>query len=322
MLVETDLPLPNRRTGKVRDIYDLPPAEPSGPARTLLVATDRLSAFDVILPTPIPGKGKMLTRLSAAWFRLIQSWGIVPDHLLSVDAESVAGLSEAQRTSIEGRCMIGRCCRVVPIECVARGYLEGSGWADYQASGSVCGALLPTGLRRGDRLPAPIFTPATKAEHGEHDENISFDAACAIVGDDMMQRLREATLKIYERAHEHALARGVILADTKFEFGVPIENMPAPASNADDWSALAERAMLIDEALTPDSSRYWPAEAWTPGQAQESFDKQFIREHLQGLADAGLWNKAAPGPTLPPEVVSGTVGRYQAAWTRLFCSSE
>jgi phosphoribosylaminoimidazole-succinocarboxamide synthase len=320
VLVGTDLPLSNRRAGKVRDVYDLPPAEPGGPARTLLVATDRLSAFDVVLPTPIPGKGAMLTRLSAAWFGLIRSWGIVPDHLLSLDAGVVAGLSAAERAMIAGRCMIGRRCRVVPIECVARGYLEGSGWADYRASGRICGVALPAGLRRGDRLPVPIFTPATKAEHGQHDENISFDAACAVVGEAMMHRLRDATLEIYGRAHEHALSRGVILADTKFEFGVPIEDMPTPAVDAEDWSALADRVMLIDEALTPDSSRYWPAEAWTPGGAQASFDKQFVREHLQGLVDAGLWDKTAPGPSLPPEVVSGTVGRYQEAWTRLFGS--
>lgn len=317
-LTGTDLPLPGKRSGKVRDVYDLPPAEPGGPERTLLVASDRLSAFDVVLPTPITGKGAMLTGLSAAWFALIRSWGIIPDHLLSTDAATVPSLSDAERAAITGRCMIGRRCRVVPIECVARGYLEGSGWADYQATGTICGVPLPPGLKQADRLPQPIFTPATKAEQGEHDQNITFEQGCAIVGEPMMARLRDATLRIYQNAHDYAASRRVILADTKFEFGVPVEIMPDPPRSPEAWSAHAGQAILIDEALTPDSSRYWPAESWKPGQAQASFDKQFVREYLQKLVNNGQWNKAAPGPALPPEVVAGTVQRYQEAWDRLF----
>ncbi|MGP1346590.1 MAG: phosphoribosylaminoimidazolesuccinocarboxamide synthase [Phycisphaerales bacterium] len=320
ILTSTDLPLPGKRAGKVRDVYDIPPAGPHEPRRTLLVATDRLSAFDVVLPTPIPGKGILLTALSMGWFELIRTWNIIEDHVISTRAEDVPGLGAEHRRLITGRCMIGRSCRVIPIECVARGYLEGSGWHDYQQTGSVCGVPLPRGLRRGEALPEPIFTPATKAERGQHDENISYARACELVGEPMMRRLRDATMAIYDRAHAHARQRGVILADTKFEFGVPSDQAAplADGSATADWSAMADRVILIDEALTPDSSRYWPAESWSPGHAQQSFDKQFVREHLQALVDAGAWDKSPPGPELPEPVVRGTLERYQQARERLF----
>jgi phosphoribosylaminoimidazole-succinocarboxamide synthase len=307
-VIETSLSLGTPVRGKVRDVYPAPP-DAAGRARLLVVATDRISAFDVVMPTPIPGKGRILSGMSVAWFGLVDRWGVIPTHLLSTDVSAIPGLSAAEREMLRGRSMVVRRCEVVPVECVARGYLEGSGWKDYQATGRVCGVELPRGLRRGDRLPAPIFTPATKEQAGKHDENVAFDRAAAIAGTATMERLRDVTLAIYDRAHAYAAERGVILADTKFEFGFPV---------AADGARTGEDAILIDEALTPDSSRYWPADRWAPGKEQESFDKQFLREYLQGLCDRGAWDKRAPGPPLPPEVVRGTLDRYEAIDRLLF----
>lgn len=309
-VTRTDLPLAHRREGKVRDIYDLDAwgDPPRAQSAVLLVATDRLSAFDVVLPTPITGKGALLTRMSLKWFEWIERKGLAHTHVLSGDARDVPGLSAEQRAQIEGRCVIGRRCEIVPVECVVRGYLEGSGWKDYKMSGSVCGVTLPAGLRQGDKLPEAIFTPATKAQVGEHDENISFARASEAVGADVMETLRATSLSIYKSAHEYALGRGVILADTKFEFGFEV----------DDSGARTGRLQLADEALTPDSSRFWARESWAPGREQVSFDKQYVREYLQSEVDAGRWDKAAPGIALPDEVVAHTVGKYEEAFRRLF----
>lgn len=322
VLLHTDLPLPDPRRGKVRDVYRC--RTRSGDDATLLIATDRLSAFDVVLPTPIPGKGELLTRTAAFWFDLLgHEMPSIPHHLISTDADDIDGLTDSQRGPLRGRVMIGRRCRVVPIECVVRGYLAGSGWTAYGATGGVCGVTLPPGLRLADRLPEPIFTPATKADEG-HDENISFDTACELVGDRVMHRLRDWSLAIYQLAHEHAVKRGLILADTKFEFGVPLEESDEVTKRRGDEGedkkaeALdAERLMLIDEVLTPDSSRYWPADEWQPGEEPASFDKQFVRNHLLALVARGEWDKTPPGPTLPPEVVEGTRARYEEAYRRL-----
>jgi phosphoribosylaminoimidazole-succinocarboxamide synthase len=305
-LFRSDLPLPDRREGKVRDVYRLPS---DGPPRLLIVASDRISAFDVIMPTPIPGKGRILTAMAEAWFDFITRLGLAPTHLRSTDVADIPGLTDEQQTMLDGRIMIGRACEVIPVECVVRGYLEGSGWKEYQQTGAVCGVELPSGLERGDQLLEPIFTPATKAEQGAHDENISFDDAANIAGVNTMTLLRDTSLAIYNAAHEYAADRGVILADTKFEFGYPIDDTGARSS--DD-------PILIDEALTPDSSRYWPADRWSPGTEQESFDKQFLREYLQRLTDEGTWNKRAPGPELPDDIVQGTLARYREAQQRLF----
>ena len=305
-IYSTELPLPGRRQGKVRDTYSLP-GSGGEPDRIVIVATDRISAFDVVLPTPIPGKGRLLTDISRRWFEFIERRGLVKTFLLSTEASDVPGLSAEQRATIEGRVSIGRLCRVAPVECVARGYLAGSGWVEYQRQGTVCGVGLPAGLREGDQLPEPIFTPATKAEQGEHDENISFERACEIVGEAAMTRLRDLTLAMYSAAAEYARERGVIIADTKFEFGYP-------AGGGDDPGSL----MLIDEALTPDSSRFWPVESWRPGQEQPSFDKQYVRDYLLGLVRQGKWDKTAPGPEIPAEVVRDTLKRYEEAFERLF----
>ncbi|MCC6285012.1 MAG: phosphoribosylaminoimidazolesuccinocarboxamide synthase [Phycisphaerales bacterium] len=290
-LLRSALPFP-RREGKVRDIYDLPDG------CLLIVASDRISAFDVVMPTPIPGKGEILTRLACFWLRWIEAKGLSGTHLLSDDAADIPGVPPEANATLRGRVMLARRCRVVPIECVVRGYLEGSGWKEYQATGAVCGVRLPAGLRQCDRLPEPIFTPATKEEVGTHDENVSFEQASARVGEPLMRRLREVSLAIYRAAAAHALARGIIIADTKFEFGIP-EGGSDP--------------ILIDEALTPDSSRFWPAADYAPGRAQRSFDKQFVREFLEDLVRRGVWNKTPPGPDLPDEVVRGTLERYRAA---------
>ncbi|TVQ30306.1 MAG: phosphoribosylaminoimidazolesuccinocarboxamide synthase [Phycisphaeraceae bacterium] len=304
----TNLPLQDRREGKVRDVYGLPPANSGESPRILLVATDRLSAFDVVLPTPIPGKGRLLTDISTRWFQFIEQRGLAYTFLLSTEVSDIPGLAEADRAALQGRVVIGTRCEVVPVECVARGYLAGSGWVEYQQSGRVCGVELPPGLRQGDRLPQPIFTPATKAEQGAHDENISFEQACEIAGEETMRRLRDMTMRIYTEASAYALERGVIIADTKFEFGRPVESAGDPGSPL----------LLIDEALTPDSSRFWPADEWRPGEEQPSFDKQYVREHLLQLVEQGAWNKRAPGPELPADVVRNTLGRYQEASRRLF----
>lgn len=315
----TDLGLPDRRRGKVRDTYTLPGAGPGGTEAIVMVASDRLSAFDVVLPTPIPGKGRLLTEIAAFWLRMIGAKGLGPTHLISTDDSLVpdtALTGATTRGDLKGRVTVGLKCAVIPVECVVRGYLEGSGWKDYQRTGAVCGVALPTGLRQCEQLPAPIFTPATKAEAG-HDENIGFDAAVAHIGGmvgkhragALMETLRTRSLGIYAMAAAYAAARGIILADTKFEFGLPLGADGRPDPDAEP--------VLIDEALTPDSSRFWEAGSYTPGRAQASFDKQFVREYLQGLVDKGLWDKTDPGPELPGEVVSGTLARYRAARDRL-----
>ena len=305
----TALPLPDRREGKVRDIYRIPGrsgGERTTPDRLLVVASDRVSAFDVVMPTPIPGKGRLLTSISLGWFRFLRKLALVGDHLLSTDVGEIPGLSDDERRMLDGRIMVCRRAKVVPIECVARGYLAGSGWAEYQASGTVCGIALPKGLRQCDRLPQPIFTPATKAEQG-HDENISFERASALVGGPLMQRLRTLTLEIYVAAAEYALERGVILADTKFEFGFALNAEGQPT----------EELLLVDEVLTPDSSRYWPREQYQPGKDQPSFDKQYLRNYLLELVAAKRWDKNPPGPAIPDEVLRATIARYEEARTRL-----
>ena len=296
-LLTTSLGLPNRRSGKVRDLYDVRLVD--GSPGVLIVATDRISAFDVVMANGVPGKGIVLTQMAKFWFdRLGKS---VPHHLVSTEAEDVPGLTGDERRTLVRRVMLCRRTQVIPIECVARGYLAGSGYTDYLQTGEVCGQRLPSGLRNGDRLPSPIFTPAMKAETG-HDQNISFDEGAAIVGVDLMSWLEETTLALYDDARVYAESRGIILADTKFEFGT---------------SPTSSRPLLIDEIFTPDSSRFWPAEAWRPGEEQASFDKQFVRDYLEERVAKGEWNKAAPGPTLPPRIVEKTIDRYLEAYRRL-----
>jgi phosphoribosylaminoimidazole-succinocarboxamide synthase len=273
----SDLALHSR--GKVRDMYDLG-------SRLLMVASDRISAYDVVLPTEIPDKGKVLTALSVFWFE--QTGDIVGNHLASTEVPA----------EVAGRALVVDKVEIFPVECVVRGYLSGSGWREYRRDGAVCGIALPAGLRESDRLPEPVFTPATKAELGAHDENIDFGRAAAIVGDPgTMAELRRLSIELYERAATHAQQRGIILADTKFEFG----------RGADG------EIVLADEVLTPDSSRFWPADRYEPGRAQPSFDKQYVRDWL----DASGWDHTPPGPELPPEVVSNTRAKYVEAYERL-----
>ncbi len=299
-LFQSELALPVRR-GKVRDVYDLGPG-PDRVDRLLMIASDRLSAFDVVLPTPVPGKGVLLTSIAAFWLRWIESQGLCRTHLISTAVEDIPpdvfGATGTTREALRGRITIGRRCQVLPVECVVRGYLEGSGLKDYRETGSVCGVRLPAGLTQCDKLPVPIFTPATKAEQGEHDENISQARAGEILGEERLEQVKRISLAIYERASAFAAERGVIIADTKFEFGI-------------DPSDPAGEPILIDEALTPDSSRFWPAETYEPGRAQQSFDKQFVREYLESLVQRGHWDKTAPGPELPPDVIAGTLDRYR-----------
>jgi phosphoribosylaminoimidazole-succinocarboxamide synthase len=279
--------LPRFRTGKVRDVYDLGD-------RLLLVATDRISAFDYVLGSGIPDKGKVLTQLSAFWFEHLAD--VVPNHFLSLDVGRFPAAAQPYAETLRGRAMLTRKTRPIDIECVARGYLSGSGWKEYQQRGAVCGIALPPGLRESDRLPAPIFTPATKAASG-HDINIDEAEATARLGDAaLFERLRDLTLELYRRASAHAEARGIILADTKFEFGF-------------DGATL----LLIDEALTPDSSRFWPADQYVPGGPQPSFDKQFVRDYLESIH----WNKQPPVPTLPDAVIARTREKYLDAFRRL-----
>ncbi|HED53505.1 MAG TPA: phosphoribosylaminoimidazolesuccinocarboxamide synthase [Phycisphaerales bacterium] len=296
-LFQTDLSLPKRQ-GKVRDIYEL------DDGRLVIVASDRLSAYDVVLPTTIPGKGRLLTRLAEFWLRWIESEGICRTHLLSTDVADIpqSAWTEASVTpeQLAGRVTIGRRCEVLPIECVVRGYLEGSGWREYVQTGEVCGVPLPKGLERCSKLDEPIFTPATKAEQGEHDENISAERAAEIIGSDRLAKIRDFSMEIYARASAHARERGIIIADTKFEFGVDPNDPKADP-------------ILIDEALTPDSSRFWPVSSYKPGQSQPSFDKQYVREYLETLVARGEWDKSEPGPELPEDVVRGTQERYTEA---------
>ena len=278
------------RRGKVRDVFDLGD-------RLLLVATDRISAFDCILPDAIPQKGRVLTEMSAFWFNRFS--GRHAHHLLEVVRDRVPAGFEAVADSIRGRSMLCRKAEVIPIECVARGYLAGSGWKDYRETGSVCGIVLPPGLPQCARLPQPIFTPATKAQTG-HDENISFDACCDRIGRELASLLRDKTLELYREAAAFLETRGIIVADTKFEFGLTPDG-----------------PILIDEVLTPDSSRFWPADRYEPGRDQESFDKQFVRNYLQSLCDAGDWDKTDPAPSLPPDVIKATSQRYVEALERI-----
>ena len=269
------------RSGKVRDLYAL------DDDRLLLVASDRLSAFDVVLPTPIPDKGRVLTGLSRFWFAKTAS--IAPNHLLG---------TEAGDPDLRGRVMVCRRTEVIPIEAVVRGYLAGSGWKEYRASGTVCGIALPAGLRESDRLPAPVFTPATKAEAGEHDENIDFETMVARVGGPLSERVRDLAIRLYTFAAALTERAGILLADTKFEFGI---------------GRGTGELLLVDEALTPDSSRVWDAATYEPGRPQASYDKQFVRDWLETQP----WGKTAPGPALPPEVVAGTRARYVEAYERI-----
>jgi phosphoribosylaminoimidazole-succinocarboxamide synthase len=267
--------------GKVRDIYDLGD-------RLLIVATDRLSAFDVILPTPIPDKGCVLTQLSLFWFNLLKD--VIPNHVLS--STDFPAPFDKFSDDLAGRSMVVRKTKPLPIECVVRGYVSGSGWKDYRATGKICGITLATGLRESDRLPAPIFTPATKAASG-HDENIPFEQAASMIGKELAENVRSVSLEIYNRAAAYAEPRGIIVADTKFEFGL-----------------LNDQLIWIDEALTPDSSRFWSARLYSPGGPQASFDKQFVRDYLERMQ----WPKTPPGPELPPEVVGATRAKYREAF--------
>ncbi len=274
--------------GKVRDIYD------AGPDALLIVTTDRLSAFDVVLPDPIPGKGRVLNRISEFWFERTRH--IVPNHLTGRSIESLVS-DPSDRALLAERAVIVRRLKALPIEAVVRGYLIGSGWKDYQKTGSVCGIALPGGLALASRLPAPIFTPATKAAAGEHDENISFAETERLIGAPLAAKVRASAIALYEFAAAHARTRGILIADTKFEFGL------------DEHGTLT----LIDEALTPDSSRFWPADAYRAGASPPSFDKQFVRDYLETLD----WNKRAPGPGLPPEIIARTSEKYHEALRRL-----
>jgi phosphoribosylaminoimidazole-succinocarboxamide synthase len=267
--------------GKVRDIYDLGD-------KLLIVATDRLSAFDVILPTPIPDKGRVLTQLSLFWFNLLKD--AIPNHVLS--ATEFPAPFDSFKEELAGRSMVVRKTQPLPIECVVRGYVSGSGWKDYRTTGKICGIPLPTDLVESDRLPEPIFTPATKAAIG-HDENISFEQAASLIGKELADKVRAVSLEIYRRAAAYAEPRGIILADTKFEFGL-----------------LHNELIWIDEALTPDSARFWPAAHYSPGGPQASFDKQFVRDYLERMQ----WPKTPPGPELPPEVVEATRAKYREAY--------
>jgi phosphoribosylaminoimidazole-succinocarboxamide synthase len=273
--------------GKVRDLYAVDGA-------LLLVATDRISAFDHVLATGIPDKGKILTQISLFWFELLKD--MVPNHLIAAEVDEFPAGLQQYADQLKGRSMLVKRAGMFPVECVARGYLTGSGWKEYRTSGTVCGIGLPPGLLDGSRLPDPVFTPATKAEGGEHDENIPYAAVEKIVGADDAAELRRLTLAIYRRAAEHAESCGLILADTKFEFG-----------------KTAEGIILADEVLTPDSSRFWDGKSWKPGGAQPSFDKQFVRDYLEGIH----WNKQAPAPGLPDEVVERTRAKYLEVYRRL-----
>lgn len=287
MSTDTPLSLKNIYSGKVRDLYEI------DDARMLMVASDRLSAFDVILDQPIPGKGKVLTAVSNFWFDKLR--GLVPDHFTGDRVEDV--VPAAELPLVEGRSVVVKRLKPVPVEAIVRGYLVGSGWKEYQASGTVCGIRLPEGLQEASRLPEPIFTPSTKAEVGDHDENISYARCEDIIGKQLAAKVREASLRLYQAAADYALGQGIIIADTKFEFGL------------DENGTLT----LMDEVLTPDSSRFWPADAYQVGSNPPSFDKQIIRDWLENSG----WNKQAPAPQVPQDVIELTAARYQEALERL-----
>lgn len=275
--------IPIFRKGKVRDVYDLG-------RELLIVATDRISAFDVVMPNGIPNKGKMLTQISLFWFQLIKN--IIPNHLISSDIQQYPKNLHPYRNILEGRSMVVKKTKVIPIECIVRGYLSGSGWKEYQLNQSICGIPLPKGLKESEALPSPIFTPSTKAEAGEHDQNISIQEVEKIIGKDLTEKIKNISLKIYSTARNNALKKGIIIADTKFEFGL-----------------LNDQIILIDEVLTPDSSRFWPKDSYKPGQGQPSFDKQFVRDYLEQIK----WNKKPPAPELPADIVQKTAQKYQQA---------
>lgn len=281
LVLQTSLPgLPPPRRGKVRDVYD-------AGEHLLIVATDRISAFDVVLPNGIPGKGRVLTQISIHWFRQVAD--LVENHLVATAVDDFPAPLRAHRAVLEGRSMLVKKAAVLPVECIARGYLSGSGWKEYQRSGTVCGIPLPAGLLESSRLEAPIFTPSTKAEQG-HDVNIDFAETARIVGADLAARLRDTALAVYGRGRELAAKRGIIIADTKMEFGL-----------------LDGRLILIDELMTPDSSRFWSAASWQPGRSQESWDKQIVRDYLLTLD----WNQDYPGPVLPDQIVAKAAARYE-----------
>ncbi len=288
-LVQSHLPgLPAPYRGKVRDVYDL------GDDRLLIIASDRISAFDHVLGSGIPGKGRVLTQLSLFWFDFLKDF--VPNHLIATEVDDYPAPLREYRDQLEGRSMLVHKAKMVEVECVARGYISGSGWKDYRATQAICGIALPAGLVESSALPEPIFTPASKAQGGAHDENISFETVVKDAGPELATQLRDLTLAIYRKASDYAATRGLILADTKFEFGF-----------------VNGQLVLADEVLTPDSSRYWPADRYAPGGAQPSFDKQFVRDYLESIH----WNKQAPAPALPDDVVERTIGKYREAYRLL-----
>ena len=287
-IFETQLgTIPRIARGKVRDIY-------AAGELLVFVATDRLSAFDYVLPTPIPDKGRVLTQITIFWLNLLKD--VIPNHFVSADVSDYPAEFHSFRDQLEGRSMLVRRARMLEVECVARGYLSGSGWKEYRRDGAICGIPLPPGLVESDRLPQPIFTPATKAESGHHDENISIDAVSRQIGAGLANRLSELTLEIYSRAAKYAETHGIIIADTKFEFGF-----------------VGDQLILADEVLTPDSSRFWPSATYRPGGPQQSYDKQYVRDYLESIH----WNKQPPAPTLPPDVVERTSAKYREAYQQL-----
>lgn len=288
LVLKTDFPdLKLAGRGKVRDIYDLGDA-------LLIVTTDRISAFDVIMNEAIPDKGYVLTQISAFWFRQMED--IIPNHIISTDVKDFPAECQKYAAQLEGRSMLVKKAKPLPVECIVRGYISGSGWKDYKATGAICGITLPAGLVESDKLEEPIFTPSTKAELGEHDENISFDRCVELIGRELAERIRDVTIAIYKRARDIADTKGIIIADTKFEYGIYNGEL-----------------IIIDECMTPDSSRFWPKDSYKPGGAQPSFDKQFLRDYLETLD----WGKTAPAPPLPEEIIRKTGEKYMEALVRL-----
>jgi len=311
-VLETDIKeLKLHARGKVRDVYE-------DGDRLLMIATDRLSAFDVVLPDPIPGKGAVLTALSNYWFGITKN--VIPNHVID-PAPWASDPGNPVYARLKGRAVLVARAQAAPIEAVVRGYLAGSGWAEYSKSGTICGVRLPAGLLESDRLPEPVFTPSTKAAIGDHDENISFARACDLVGKDMAARIRDASIRLYTEAAKHALERGIIIADTKFEFGL-VNGGERSSPNASRASSAGDagtgKLIVIDEMLTPDSSRFWPLDGYAPGRSQPSFDKQYVRDWL---TESG-WNKKPPAPKLPPEVIARTASKYREALLRLDPSNE
>ena len=292
-VIETDFKnLDLIKRGKVRDIYDLGD-------RLLMVATDRISAFDVIMPDPVPGKGKILTQISLFWFEIMKS--LLPHHVISSDVDDFPDICKPYTEILRHRSMLVKKAEPLPVECVVRGYISGSGWKDYQETGSICGIKLPKGLKESDKLPEPLFTPSTKAELGLHDVNIDFDTVAAKIGETLADNVRTLSLAIYKKGAELANERGIIIADTKFEFGLFENNL-----------------ILIDEVLTPDSSRFWPGESYKPGGVQKSFDKQYVRDYLISIN----WNKKPPGPQLPKYIITNTRNKYLEALNQLTAASH